>query len=174
MKTMKKVLSICTAGFLLAGATATTGCSKKVTQEQSAAPEVVQIQPQIIGSQPRNQVLKATVFKMSGDYADHVAVTLGPDGNLIYFPAPSDIRSSSKPIAIADGWYLNRQGLAPGSVFTNWTFEQYSKLSSVPSPAEIKAAIIPDARVTEFQTLPITASEAASLTPAQLADYLPR
>lgn len=174
IKFMKKILSKCIAGLLFIGIITISGCSKKTAEQTSSEPEIMQIQPQIIGSQPLNQVLKATIFKMSGDYADNVAVTLGPDGNLIYFPAPGDISVGSKPVAIADGWYLNRQGLAPGSVFTKWTFEQYSQLPSVPSPSEIKKAIIPGARVSEFLTLPISASEAASLTPAQLTDYLPR
>lgn len=115
---------------------------------------------------------KATVFRMTGDYADHVAVTIGPNGMLTYFPAPSDISADSAPVSLGDGWYLNRQGLGSGSVFTKWTFEEYSKLSKVPSPEEIKAAIIPSAAVCDFKTLPVSASEATKMTPEELLKLL--
>lgn len=101
---------------------------------------------------------KATVFKMSGPYADHVAVTLDNNGELAYYPAPSDITANSVPVYLGDGWWLNRQGLGASSVFTTWTMAEYAKLPSTPSPAEIKGHIIPDARVTEFRrtSVPIT------------------
>lgn len=119
-----------------------------------------------------NTMPKATVFKIEGKYADHVAVTLGPDGNLSYFPAPSDISAASVPVALGDGWYLNCQGIGANSVFTKWTFEEYKALSKVPSPDEIKAAIIPGARIEDFRTLPVTASEARNMTPEELIKLL--
>ena len=97
-----------------------------------------------------------------------VAVTLNADGSLAYFPAPSDLTSASAPVEIGDGWWLNRQGLGPGSVFTKWTFDEYRALKSVPSAAEIKAAVIPGASVTEFKVLPVTASEAMSMSSPEL------
>lgn len=105
-------------------------------------------------------VLKATAFKMNGDYSDNVAVTLGPDGRLTYFPAPSDISSASKPVSVGNGWWLNCQGIGPNSVFTKYTFDEYSALPAVPSIAEIKAAIIPGSGVTEFIQLPWNSGEA--------------
>ncbi len=103
---------------------------------------------------------KATVFKMSGPYADHVAVTLDNNGELAYYPAPSDITANSVPVYLGDGWWLNRQGLGANSVFTTWTMAEYAKLSSTPSPAEIKAHIIPDARVTEFRKTSVSITDA--------------
>ncbi len=96
---------------------------------------------------------KKTAFKMSGDYADHVAVTLDGAGNLTYYPAPGDITAASAPVKMGDGWWLNRQGLGPGSVFTRWTFAEYAALKETPSQEEIKAAIIPGACVTAFKVI---------------------
>lgn len=96
---------------------------------------------------------KKTAFKMSGDYADHVAVTLDAAGNLVYYPAPSDISAASAPVKMEDGWWLNRQGLGPGSVFTRWTFAEYAALKKTPSQEEIKKAIIPGACVTAFKVI---------------------
>lgn len=120
------------------------------------------------GQQPLAMVLKASVFKMSGDYADKVAVTLGNDGNLVYYPATTDVSESSAPTQIGEGWWLNRQGLGPNSVFTKWTFAEYHALPKTPTPSEIKAAILPDAVVTEFQQLQIPASQAATMSAAEL------
>lgn len=122
----------------------------------------------LIGSAPQNVLPKATVFKMTGDYADRVAVTLGPDGRLSYFPDPSDISEFSRPESLGEGWYLNRQGIGPNSVFTKWTFEEYSKLDKVPSVSEIKEAIIPGARVKEFITLPVSFNEAQDMKPSEI------
>ncbi|MDE6754061.1 MAG: hypothetical protein K2J82_05535 [Muribaculaceae bacterium] len=103
---------------------------------------------------------KATAFKMSGDYANNVAITLNSEGNLIYYPAPTDISPSSAPLQLEDGWWLNRQGISSNSVFTTYTFEEYAALPSVPSSEQLKAAIIPDARVVEMVQLPYTITDA--------------
>ena len=105
-------------------------------------------------AQPVGMMPKPTAFRMSGDYADNVAVTLDAQGNLVYFPDPSDISEESKPIPLGDGWWLNRQGLSEKSVFTRYTFEEYSKLKNVPSIKELKASIIPGARVIQIRVLP--------------------
>lgn len=103
---------------------------------------------------------RASAFRMSGDYADKVAVTLNPDGTLAYYPDPKDISEMSAPVNLGNGWWLNRQGVADGSVFTNWTFEDYSRLDKVPSREDIINSIIPNARITEIKVLPLSLSEA--------------
>lgn len=99
-------------------------------------------------------VPNATAFKMSGNYANKVAVTISPDGVLTYFPAPSDITADSEPIELCDGWWLNCQGLGPTSVFTKYSFAEYASLPEAPSPDQIKLEIIHGAKVTEFIELP--------------------
>lgn len=107
-----------------------------------------------------NFLPNATAFRMSGEYANNVAVTLGPDGELIYFPAPTDITADSEPIELGQGWWLNNQGIGPNSVFTKYTFAEYAALPEVPSVEQIKLSIIPGAKVTDFIELPMTLSEA--------------
>lgn len=125
-----------------------------------------------IPAEREGMVLKATVFRMSGDYADNVAVTLDEAGNLAYFPAPSDVTSHSAPMLIGDGWWLNRQGLGANSVFTDYSFAQYASLQNVPTPEEIKAHIIPGAKVTEMMRLPIAAYDAMKMPAAELMQYI--
>lgn len=107
-----------------------------------------------------SMIPKATAFKMNGNYADNVAVTLDAAGNLVYFPAPGDITANSAPLDLGEGWWLNRQGLGQNSVFTTYTFADYAALPQAPSPEQIKAAIIPGSEVVEMVVLPFTVSEA--------------
>lgn len=102
----------------------------------------------------------ATVFRMSGNYANNVAVTLSPEGELIYFPAPTDITADSEPVELCEGWWLNNQGLGPHSVFTRYTFAEYASLPEVPSVDQLKKSIIHGAKVTDFMELPYKIGEA--------------
>ena len=141
-------------------------------QKEAPAADLVVKENRIGGSGSAMIVPKATVFKMSGDYADNVAVTLNPDGSLAYYPAPTDVGPYSAPIALGDGWYLNVQGISANSVFTKYKFKEYAALKEPPTHKELIEAVIPGARVTEFRQLPITASEARS-NPEICRRYLP-
>lgn len=180
---MKKsgLLTIIMSGCAI-GAMTLLSCSSKsniitipVSQGDSFGGPVTLPEPapgRYIGPVPSRMLPKATVFKMSGDYADHVAVTLDDKGNLVYFPAITDVNANSAPTAIGDGWYLNRQGLGQNSVFTKWTFAEYHALDKTPTPEEIKDAILPGARVTSFRTLDVPASEAMKMKPEELLKKL--
>ena len=171
---MKKLIYMAAAGAMLAscspksGQTTTTTTTTTPTTTATTAP-----QPQPLpGDAPLAMIPKATAFRMSGDYSRNVAVTLGPDGNLLYYPAPTDLTAGSAPVEIGDGWWLNRQGLGPGSVFTRRTFDEYRALKKAPTPEQIKAAIIPGASVTDFRRLPVDASKAAGMPASELMKYL--
>lgn len=142
-------------------------CSQKssvytVTTKQTSDAQVRQPVDRLIGGAPRGVNPNATIFRMSGDYANNVAVTISADGELVYFPAPTDITAYSEPISLGDGWWLNCQGLGPNSVFTKYTFAEYSSLSEAPSPQTIKMSIIPGARVTQFMELPMKLNDAVN------------
>lgn len=112
------------------------------------------------GFNPSLAYPNATIFRMNGDYANNVAVTLSPEGELLYFPSPTDITADSKPVELTDGWWLNSQGIGPNSVFTRYTFKEYASLPETPSTDQIKLMIIPGARVIDFMELPMKISEA--------------
>ena len=140
------------AMMLLSSAVMITSCSKKNVETV--------VVPELVPQATMNYMPKATAIQMSGDYSNNVAVTFDADGNLRYYPAPSDITASSRPVDMGDGWWLNTQGISAGSVFTTWTFDEYVALEKTPSTDEIKAAVIPGATVTAMRTLPYTLSEA--------------
>lgn len=167
---MKKIVLCVAAISLLASCSKThvytphdnsvaVGYSKTVSTNDPMEPQ----RPRPIVTQqrqPEGMMPKATAFRMSGDYSDNVAVTLDGGGNLVYYPAPSDITAASAPVNLGDGWWLNRQGIGPNSVFTSFTFEEYSKLPAAPTRSQIMESIIPGATVTSMRELPFTLSEA--------------
>ena len=128
--------------------------------KSNGSQEVKPVRKGLLNSSPVNVMPETSAFRMNGDFADNVAVTLGPDGELLYFPAPTDITADSKPISLGDGWWLNCQGLGQNSVFTKYTFAQYAELPQTPSPEQLKMAIIPGAKVTEFKLIPMQYQEA--------------
>lgn len=150
--------------LLLAVATiAGTSCS---THKQEAQSVVVSFpksgpRPAVSSALP-----KAIAYKTEGDYLDNIPVQLTADGNLISFPAPSDIPSDATPVKLADGWLLSRIGVGPRSVFTRWTIDEYRSLAQVPAPQEILKAVIPGSGVTATLTLPMTLTEALADTAA--------
>ncbi len=142
-------------------------CSPKASNqaETNTDNDVISVKPIITGGYTTGSsamIPKATAFRMSGDYANNVAVTVDTNGNLTYFPDPKDISDNSKPVDLGNGWWLNRQGISKNSVFTRYTFDEYMKLPEVPSPVELKAAIIPGAYVSEMQQLPYPINQAMS------------
>lgn len=123
--------------------------------------EITPTLPTFAQKVPEGMIPKATAFKMSGDYADNVAITFDDNGELIYFPDPSDLGPGSLPVPLGNGWWLNKQGISYNSVFTKYTFAEYMNLPSVPSVEELKASVIPGAKVTEMILLPFNINEAS-------------
>lgn len=146
-------------GKLIIGAVALLGVAAACTHKAADTAEMsAPAAPSPIAGPTTGYIPRATVFRMSGPYADKVAVTLDAQGKLTYYPAPGDITKASMPVYLKDGWWLNCQGLSAGSVFTDWTFTDYAALPATPSPSEIKAHIIPGAVVTAMErtTVPVT------------------
>lgn len=173
MKSISILASACVALSML-GACSSKSNIITIPTSQSAADAAnhVKLPTNSLNTGPRYHMPKATAFRMTGDYANNVAVTIGPDGNLVYFPDPRDISDDSCPLEIGDGWWLNRQGLSAGSVFTKWTFEEYRNLKSVPSAKEIKEAIIPGAVVSDFRYIPVSINKVKEMTPEQIRNAM--
>ncbi len=116
---------------------------------------------------PTHATAKATVYRMSGRYADNVAISLTPDGKrVLSYPAPSDLTENSTPINLGDGWWLSRCGITPNSVFTRYTYAEYRSLPKAPSAEELIKSVIPGACVTELRQLPMTPQQALADTTA--------
>lgn len=141
---------------ILAVASLASACGSHKQAAVSPAPIAVWSKP--LGSAPVSALPKAVIYRTDGDYARYVPVTLNDDRNaLVSFPAPGDVRGGN-PVALANGFWLDRRGIGPNTAFTRWTYEEYAALPATPSPAEIMANLIPDARVTEVYRLPFAPS----------------
>lgn len=155
---------------LMALSLAAAGCGSKkesvAVAENTNAPAIVAAPT--LGSPVVSAIPKAVVYKISGNAtAANVPVQVSPDdsGKIISFPAPADVRGQ-EPLQMADGYLLDRRGISANSVFTKWTYAEYSALDQTPTIAEIKDAIIPGARPTQIHVLPMTLGEALSDTAA--------
>lgn len=114
----------------------------------------------------------AIVYQVSGDDCmDLVPITLTADGKgVLSYPAPTDLNVGQTPIDLGDGWWLDRRGIGPTSVFTTYTYEEYEAMSQAPSVAELLAHIDHKAHITRMYELPISVQEADS-DPAVVRAY---
>lgn len=130
-----------------------TGCSHKTTtsiagdtpsanpviKEPAATPSWVK---PVDSERPVTARPNHVIYRMRDDYANLVPVTLDQNGNIVSYPDPVDIDENSTPVALGDGWYLDRRGVGRNTAFTNYTYAQYHALANVPSIEELKARII--------------------------------
>ncbi len=123
-------------------------CSHKMTTDVVAVQQVAHSSQKVPSvqrldnSRPVAALRPVIVYKMSGDYADFVPVTLGSDGNIVSYPDPVDITESGRPVPLGDGWYLDRRGVSAASAFTDYTYAQYHALKHAPSLDTLQAHII--------------------------------
>lgn len=106
---------------------------------------------------------KAIVYQVSGDNCmDLVPITLSADGKkVVSYPAPSDLNEGQTPIDLGDGWWLDRRGIGPTSVFTTYTYEEYAAMKTPPTIEQLLKHIDRKAHITRMIELPITAAYAA-------------
>ena len=123
----------------------------------------------VVESVPRRDAVaalpSARIYKVDSQWAYLVPVTVS-NGTLVSWPAPGDVRSATAPLALADGWWLDRQGVNPNTMFLKWTRGEYASMANTPDAAEIKAAVIPGSRLSELVELPLTTSSAVDDTAA--------
>ncbi len=155
--------------------TALAACA--CSSQKSAPAETTEQQPaveapenMIVGGETRpgaNYMPKGRIYRTTVPCADLVPVTLnGERTALVSFPAVTDVGTWSTPLHLADGWLLDRRGITPNSAFTRYTYTEYAALKQTPTPAELMAAIMPEARVADIVELPYTTSVAVSDTAA--------
>lgn len=136
----------------------------------ATAPDGVSGASRIIGGTPPP---RAVVYRTNGDYRDNVPVNVSAAGVLLSYPAPADVRGA-EPVALADGYLLDRRGVGDNTVFTRYTYSEYGALSEAPQPEEIEESIIAGSRVTKTIVLPMTVDEALADTAAVNAFILQR
>lgn len=157
------------AAAIISMAITATGCkTAKTTDAADTAPVRTSaiVGPVTPPTNPNNIMPRAVIYRMTGDAtAANVPVQVSPAGAITSFPAPTDI-IGQEPIALTDGYLLDRRGINDDTRFTRWTYTDYSALKSAPTTTEIKAAIIPGAKPTDIHVLDMTPWQAAADTAA--------
>lgn len=125
----------------------------------------------IIGHGNISALPKAIVYKTSSDFSNNVPVTVSESGELLSYPAPTDILAEATPVRLSNGWLISRVGINQNSVFTTFTFNEYRQLKQTPSHDELLKAIIPNSRVTATMQIPMTLEDALA-NPEKAESYL--
>ncbi len=86
------------------------------------------------------------IYKTKKDYYDNVPVTLNDEKTaIVSYPSVKDIFFNGKlalPEKLHDKYLLDKRGINRNVAFLNITYEDYSKLSSIPSLNEMMQMII--------------------------------
>lgn len=154
----------------MSAATVLTACST-ARKAEVVTPDVVapatnnRIMP---GGQQNYALPHVIIYKTKADYSDLVPVTMNSARTkIVSYPATSDIRPSAKPLALADGWLLDRRGIGPNTVFTDYTYEEYSSLEKTPTASELMEHI-----VEKYPLLDLRDCGTDRLSPDQLNDLI--
>lgn len=70
------------------------------------------------------------IYKMKGDYSNLVPISLA-GREILSYPAPTDLSEYSTPIAVNDGYYIDRRGIGANTAFTRFTYQEYMNLDDV-------------------------------------------
>jgi hypothetical protein len=94
------------------------------------------------------------VYKAKKQYRSLVPVQLSGDGKtVVSYPDPVDVKTGSGyplPVLLHKGYWLDKFGVGLNTAFIKMTYEQYSKLKTVPTPDELFNMIVDKAPVTEL------------------------
>lgn len=131
--------------FMLSSAIAMTvsacNSSKKIAsneEENTSALEQVKV-----GGTHSVVSPKVIVYRTKNDYINNVPVIMDETKTtLVSYPDPVDVSGSANPTKLDGGYLLDNRGIGTNVVFTSYTYDEYAKLSAVPSQAELIAHII--------------------------------
>ena len=161
---MKQILALITAATML---TACTTTKKAEVATSEVAPPAKNVGMKT-GGQQNYALPHVLIYKTKADYSDLVPVTMNPERTqIVSYPAKTDIRPSAKPLPLADGWYLDRRGIGPNTVFTDYTYEEYSSLEKTPTVSQLMEHIIE-----KYPLLELRDCGTQSLSPDQLNDLI--
>lgn len=143
------------------GLAAAVGCA---TQRQQGTLPLGKrrIEQNILGT--TSTLPPAIVYKTTRDYASKVPVTMNDSRTeIVSYPAPSDIvidEGYATPLALAQGYLLDRRGINKNTAFLDYTYAEYAQLGKTPGASELKRHIVDNLPISEIYQLPISLREA--------------
>jgi hypothetical protein len=89
---------------------------------------------------------KALVYKTKANYNQFVSVMLSEDKTkVISYPDPKDVKVGSgfqTPVQLHNDYLLDKRGIGKNVAFIKMTYEEYSKLKTVPAVNELYDLIV--------------------------------
>jgi hypothetical protein len=86
------------------------------------------------------------IYKTKGDYVNNVPVIMNDNKDMIVaYPSPKDVYFNgvlALPDKLKHGYYVDNIGITKNSVFTSFTFDEYSKLETAPKLDDLMKSII--------------------------------
>ncbi len=94
------------------------------------------------------------IYKTTKDYRHNVPVTLSEDKlRIVSYPHPTDLFVGgylARPTQLNNGYLLDNRGIGKNVAFLTYTYEEYSKLQTLPSLGELYENIIDKDPLTEL------------------------
>lgn len=94
------------------------------------------------------------VYKAKKQYRDLVPVQLSGDKKtVVSYPGPADVKTGSGyplPVSLHKGYWLDKFGVGLNTAYIKLTYQQYSKLTTVPTPDELYKMIVDKSPITEL------------------------
>lgn len=86
------------------------------------------------------------IYKTVKDYSANVPVLLSDDkSKVVSYPHPKDIAVGGGyplPTPLHEGYLLDNRGIGKNVAFLKWTYEEYARLTAVPSLDELYSMIL--------------------------------
>ena len=144
---MRLSISLC-----LAMSIACIGCKSSSPTAQVST--IVVPKQELKGSTPAQAMASAVVYKTTRDFSDCVPVTMdAKHEHIVSYPAPSDLYYKgqlAKPVALAEGYWLDNRGISEHVAFLDYTYEEYSQLSEAPGLEVLESKILERYPLTEM------------------------
>lgn len=86
------------------------------------------------------------IYKTRKDYSRLVPVIMDKSRTrIVSYPAPTDLKKGGRlayPTPLDNGYWLDNRGITPQAAFLSYTYEEYSRLTEVPSVKELETRIV--------------------------------
>lgn len=116
----------------IAAVAAMTACqsskeTNKAENTEVTVTETMNVQPTAM-AMPR-----VVIYKTTADFSNFVPFAMDDSKTqIVSFPDPADIKDNKRPTQLDNGYLLDNFGIGKNVVYTDYTYEQYAALESVP------------------------------------------
>lgn len=116
----------------IAAVAAMTACqsSKETNKTENAEVTVTETMTE----QPVAMAMpRVVIYKTTADFSNFVPFAMDDSKTqIVSFPDPADIKDNKRPTQLDNGYLLDNFGIGKNVVYTDYTYEQYAALESVP------------------------------------------